>query len=80
MDYVIVERSARSIRDSVENAARLAAAHGFQHVELPIIGAGSGGFDEGRALDVITSALHGFGSTGRATIVRYRRGAKERAG
>jgi len=72
--------SERSIRDSVENAMRLAASHGFQHVALPVIGAGSGGFDEGRALEVITSSLRGLTSPGRATVVRFRRAANERAG
>ena len=72
--------SERSIRDSVENAMRIAASHDFHHVALPVIGAGSGGFDEAHALDVITSALRGLRSPGRATVVRFRPGANERAG
>jgi O-acetyl-ADP-ribose deacetylase (regulator of RNase III) len=65
--------SERSIRDSIENAMALAASHGFHHVALPIIGAGSGGFGEARALDVITNTLRGLGFAGRATVVRFRR-------
>src|SRR5438874_200467 len=37
--------SERSIRDSVRNALLLAHEHGFRSIALPLIGAGSGGFN-----------------------------------
>lgn len=67
--------SERSIRDSVKNAVALAGAHHFQHVALPIIGASSGGFDEDRALALVTETLRELNHDGRATVVRYRRPA-----
>src|SRR5690349_17332492 len=38
--------SERSIRDSVSNALRVARAEGLRSLAMPLIGAGSGGFDE----------------------------------
>jgi O-acetyl-ADP-ribose deacetylase len=66
--------SERSIRSSVENAFILAREHHFHHVALPVIGAGSGGFDEAGALLLITHTLRELESDGRATVVRYRSG------
>lgn len=64
--------SERSICDSVQNAFVLANEHHLHHVALPVIGAGSGGFDEARALALITQTLGGIEHGGRATLVRYR--------
>ena len=64
--------SERSIRDSVRSAMLLASEHGFQRVALPIIGAGSGGFDESTALALIEQTLSALESSGHATVVRYR--------
>jgi O-acetyl-ADP-ribose deacetylase (regulator of RNase III) len=64
--------SERSIRSSVENAFVLASKHHFNHVALPVIGAGSGGFDEAQALHLITQTLRELDHEGRATVVRYR--------
>lgn len=49
--------SERSIRDSTRHA--LAAARGLacRSVGFPIIGAGSGSFDEGRALEIMLAAI-----------------------
>lgn len=41
--------SERSIRDSAKNAARLACEKGFPSVAFPLIGAGSGGFNQEQA-------------------------------
>jgi len=41
--------SERSIRDSVRNALALAASHGVRSIAFPLIGAGSGGFNQERA-------------------------------
>jgi O-acetyl-ADP-ribose deacetylase (regulator of RNase III) len=64
--------SERSIRDSVQNALALSHGHGFRSVALPVIGAGSGGFDEKRATTLIANTLAGVEHPGFATLVRYR--------
>lgn len=65
--------SERSICDSVRNAIAVADAHGLGHVAMPVIGAGSGGFDEERALALIIRTLDTLPSSARATVVRFRR-------
>jgi O-acetyl-ADP-ribose deacetylase (regulator of RNase III) len=67
--------SERSICDSVRNAIAVASAHGLGRVALPVIGAGSGGFDEARALELIVRTLRDVQSSGDATVVRYRKKA-----
>ncbi|HZI08409.1 MAG TPA: macro domain-containing protein [Archangium sp.] len=64
--------SERSIRDSVTNALARAREHGFGSVAFPIIGAGSGGFDEARALEVMVSTLEASDAELSITVVRYR--------
>jgi O-acetyl-ADP-ribose deacetylase (regulator of RNase III) len=64
--------SERSIRDSVTNALARAREHGFGSVAFPIIGAGSGGFDEARALEVMVSTLEASDAELSVTVVRYR--------
>jgi O-acetyl-ADP-ribose deacetylase (regulator of RNase III) len=65
--------SERSIRDSVVNALARAREHGFRSVAFPIIGSGSGGFDEERALAVMLSTLETQDADTEVTVVRYRR-------
>ncbi len=65
----------KSIRDSVSSAMNLVDEQRFDSVAFPVIGAGSGGFDEGRAIGFMIDALSGIGSTARAVIVRYVRAA-----
>ena len=67
--------SERSICDSVRNAIAVASAHNLGRVALPVIGAGSGGFDEARALELIVRTLRDVPSPGHATVVRYRKTA-----
>jgi O-acetyl-ADP-ribose deacetylase len=67
--------SERSICDSVRNAVAVAIAHDFRRVGLPVIGAGSGGFDEARALELIVRTLRDVQAPGHATVVRYRKTA-----
>ena len=62
--------SEQSIRDSVANALRLADAHGHRSIAFPVIGAGSGGFDEARALAIMLDALADTAHD--AVIVRFR--------
>ncbi|NOJ94528.1 Appr-1-p processing protein [Corallococcus coralloides] len=64
--------SARSIQDSVRNALARAHEHGFRSVAFPIIGAGSGSFDEDRALELMREAL-GDAPDFDVRVVRFRR-------
>ncbi|RKI13055.1 Appr-1-p processing protein [Corallococcus sp. AB030] len=64
--------SARSIQDSVRNALERAGEHGFRSVALPIIGAGSGSFNEDRALELMREAL-GDAPAFDVRVVRFRR-------
>ena len=64
--------SARSIQDSVRNALERAGEHGFRSVAFPIIGAGSGSFNEDRALELMREAL-GDAPAFDVRVVRFRR-------
>jgi O-acetyl-ADP-ribose deacetylase (regulator of RNase III) len=64
--------SERSIQDSVVNALARAREHGFGSVAFPVIGSGSGGFDEARALAVMLSTLETQDADTEVTVVRYR--------
>lgn len=50
--------SVRSIQDSVHNAVRLVLDARFDSMALPVIGAGSGRFDEAHAAGLILAALN----------------------
>ncbi len=65
--------SERSIRDSVQNAVRLASQRGYQNIAFPVIGAGSGGFNEEMALAIMLAALRAVEYDGEVRIVRYRK-------
>ncbi|KFE68197.1 macro domain-containing protein [Hyalangium minutum] len=65
--------SEQSIRDSVTNALARAREHGFRSVAFPVIGAGSGGFNEARALEVMRSALEAGAGGLEVTVVRFHR-------
>ena len=65
--------SERSICGSVRNAIAVASAHDLKRVALPVIGAGSGGFNEARALELIVRTLRDVQSSGHATVVRYQK-------
>jgi len=67
--------SEKSIQTSVASAMRIVEERRFASVAFPIIGAGSGGFDEDGALRVMVEALRGIEGGARATIVRYNRAA-----
>lgn len=66
--------SEHSVRDCVVSAMEIVEQQRFRSVGFPIIGAGSGGLGEERALAVMVEALRRIGSESRAVIVRYRRG------
>ena len=67
--------SETSIRTSVSSAMRVVDEMRFGSVAFPVIGAGSGGFDEAKAMGFMTDELSGIGSPARAVIVRYPRAA-----
>ncbi len=64
--------SERSIRDSVRNALARAREYNLRTVAFPVIGSGSGGFDEARALAVMVSALEAEPPDVEVTVVRFR--------
>ena len=64
--------SERSIIGSVRSATALAAQQGFSSIAFPIIGAGSGGFREDRALELMLMEMGKSSLPLRIVIVRYR--------
>jgi O-acetyl-ADP-ribose deacetylase (regulator of RNase III) len=65
--------SQRSIRDSVRNAMPLATEHGFRSIAFPLIGAGSGGFNQERAERLMLDELQQLESPVKVTVVEFRR-------
>jgi O-acetyl-ADP-ribose deacetylase (regulator of RNase III) len=49
--------SERSIRDSVRNAVRLASEKGFNSIAIPLIGAGSGSFNQDKSKVIMLDEL-----------------------
>jgi O-acetyl-ADP-ribose deacetylase (regulator of RNase III) len=64
--------SERSIQDSVRNALDRAREQGLRSLAFPIIGAGSGGFDEDRALELMRGVLDAEAGSLEVYVVRYR--------
>jgi O-acetyl-ADP-ribose deacetylase (regulator of RNase III) len=69
--------SPASIRDAARNALALASAHGFVSIAFPVIGAGSGGMGEARALELLVAALEEAPFEGEVRVVRYGPGGPE---
>lgn len=65
--------SAASIRASVVSAMALVDRNGFASAAFPVIGAGTGGFAQGAALEEMLGAFSGMDSRAAVTVVRYRR-------
>lgn len=63
--------SERSIRDSVRNAMRLAQEHGYRSIAFPVIGAGSGGFNQDRARTILEDELQKLNSPLVVTVVVF---------
>ncbi|MCC6524452.1 MAG: macro domain-containing protein [Polyangiaceae bacterium] len=63
--------SERSIRGSAKSALALAAEHGFSSVAMPLIGAGTGGGDEGTVQGLIEDEVGKSTYSGAVVIVRY---------
>jgi O-acetyl-ADP-ribose deacetylase (regulator of RNase III) len=68
--------SERSIRDSVRNAVRLAHEKGFTSIAFPLIGAGSGGFNQEQAKALMLAELHELDVPMRVKIVVFRSSKK----
>jgi O-acetyl-ADP-ribose deacetylase (regulator of RNase III) len=65
--------SEQSIRDAARSALDRARDHGLSSLAYPLIGAGSGGFDEQRALEVMLQVLDNEAGSLGVRVVRYRR-------
>jgi O-acetyl-ADP-ribose deacetylase (regulator of RNase III) len=52
---------------------RIVEEQGFGSVAFPVIGAGSGGFDQDGALQLMLDELSGLEVATAVTVVRYRR-------
>lgn len=65
--------SERSIRLCVENALAIVDRYQFSSVAIPIIGAGTGGVDERRALAVISDTVANASAAAKVVIVVYDR-------
>ena len=63
----------RSIRDSVRSAMRIASENGYRSIAFPIIGAGTGGSKQEKALTIIRETLESIEFDGEVRVVRYRR-------
>lgn len=65
--------SAASIQGSVHSAMARVSEHGFSSVAFPIIGAGSGGFDQDAALEWMLAAFREIPTSARVVVVRFSR-------
>ncbi len=63
--------SERSIRDSTRNALALAGARGHRSLAFPLIGAGSGGGDPAKVLELMHDELSAVEFDGEVRIVCY---------
>lgn len=70
---LIWRASQRSIEDSVRNAVAAAERHGFRTIAMPVIGAGSGGFNRDQAESIIRETLESLPADLDVTIVRLAR-------
>ena len=64
--------SAISIQRSVRSAMQIVAEQHFTSIAFPVIGAGSGGFSEPAALQLMQHTLDSIESTAAVSIVRFR--------
>lgn len=65
--------SERSIRDSVRSAMEIVHAKGYRSVAFPLIGAGSGGGNPKKVLEVILDEVRSIEYEGEVRIVRYKK-------
>jgi O-acetyl-ADP-ribose deacetylase (regulator of RNase III) len=64
--------SKKSIQGSVVSALELVNAGGFGSVAFPIVGAGTGGFGEAGALDLMLEVFSKAQTPARVVVVRFR--------
>ena len=64
--------SERSIRDSVRNAVRLAREKGYTSIAMPLIGAGSGGFNADQAKALMLDELGTLDATMTVRVVVFK--------
>ncbi len=60
-----------SIRRSVRNAVKMAEREGFASLAFPLIGSGSGSFNEKQALEIMVDELAGIESAVEVMVVRF---------
>ncbi len=65
--------SERSIRDCVQNAIKIAHENGFQSIAFPLIGAGSGGFNQDQAKALMLDELSKIAVKMAVMIVIFRK-------
>ena len=63
--------SEQSIRDSVKNAMAVAAENGFRSIAFPLIGAGSGGFNQEKAKQIMLREMQSLDSPLEVTVVIF---------
>ncbi|HEX2951836.1 MAG TPA: macro domain-containing protein [Armatimonadota bacterium] len=66
-----------SIRASARSAMTIVNQHGFTSVAFPVIGAGSGSFNQERALAILHDELAKIETEADVVIVRYRKNAEK---
>ncbi len=69
---ILWQASEFSIRQSVRNAMAIVNEKGFASVAFPLIGAGSGSFNEAKALELILDELQRIETSARVVVVQYR--------
>ncbi|HZS07363.1 MAG TPA: macro domain-containing protein [Blastocatellia bacterium] len=62
-----------SVRTSVQSAMRLVSEKNFSSVAFPIIGSGSGGFSQSKALKIMLDELASIQSVAGVILVEYQR-------
>ena len=65
--------SEQSIRDSVKNAMAVAEENSFQSIAFPLIGAGSGSFNQERAKEIMLDEMQILDSPLAVTVVEFRK-------
>jgi len=67
--------SEESIRNSVKNAMLVAADNGFRSIAFPLIGAGSGGYNQQRAKQIMLDELAKIDASMDVLIVEFKKNA-----
>ena len=65
--------SERSIRDSTRNAVALAIERGWRSLGFPVVGAGSGGMGESKALQYVLDELNQIEDSIEIVVVKFRK-------